>query len=300
MNWLVCVIVGIVAVNAVTCRRNKHQYQKRSYNPVNDPEFSRLVTKLWSLDKNRAVYNFDYQLSYQGRVPWRDNGYDASSYPLFSYVNSDILEKPTYKAFIRLLDNYQKTTGIKEDVSNKEITENYQFLGEVLRSPVMMEVYNYLKRKGKASHVLSQFKAKLYDLWFRPYMRSSRSRIFDSSGFEHVFVGEINPAKRIVSGFHNWIQFYLQERSRHVNYMGYMKTGNKNHLLMMRFKWDNELKVIGSAFIGTSPEFEMALYTAVYLMGYSQVQFPLNGNNIKITCHGINQDKSIGSCYPDL
>ena len=69
---------------------------------------------------------------------------------------------------------------------------------------------------------------------------------------------------------------------------------------MMRFKWHNDIKVIGSAFMGTSPEFEMALYTAVYLMGYQAVQFKVNRVNVKISCFGINRNKSIGTCYPDI
>lgn len=42
----------------------------------------------------------------------------------------------------------------------------------------------------------------------------------DSSGFEHVFVGETKSGAEIV-GFHNWIQFYLQEKNRHLDYKGY-------------------------------------------------------------------------------
>lgn len=42
----------------------------------------------------------------------------------------------------------------------------------------------------------------------------------DSSGFEHVFVGEVD-AKEVV-GFHNWIQFHLQEKSGNLNYLGYI------------------------------------------------------------------------------
>lgn len=42
----------------------------------------------------------------------------------------------------------------------------------------------------------------------------------DSSGFEHVFVGEMKTGTEII-GFHNWIQFYLQEKTHHLDYKGY-------------------------------------------------------------------------------
>ena len=43
----------------------------------------------------------------------------------------------------------------------------------------------------------------------------------DSSGFEHVFVGETRGDKEVI-GFHNWIQFYLQEKIGNVDYKGFM------------------------------------------------------------------------------
>lgn len=49
----------------------------------------------------------------------------------------------------------------------------------------------------------------------------------DSCGFEHVFVGETKHGQEI-TGFHNWIQFYLQEKHDHVDYKGYKARGNKN------------------------------------------------------------------------
>jgi len=45
----------------------------------------------------------------------------------------------------------------------------------------------------------------------------------NSSGFEHVFVGETR--ERDVTGFHNWIQFYLQEKAGQLDYRGYFRRG---------------------------------------------------------------------------
>lgn len=46
-------------------------------------------------------------------------------------------------------------------------------------------------------------------------------RTQDSSGFEHVFVGETRGEKEVI-GLHNWIQFYLQEKRGNIDYKGFM------------------------------------------------------------------------------
>lgn len=61
------------------------------------------------------------------------------------------------------------------------------------------------------------FKQQLYQMWFRPYTREVRD---DSSGFEHVFVGEARDGK--ILGLHNWIQFSDQEQKGRLNYKGYI------------------------------------------------------------------------------
>ena len=52
-------------------------------------------------------------------------------------------------------------------------------------------------------------------------------RDFDSSAFEHVFVGEIKDQgdDDKVMGFHNWLQIYLQEKKGVLDYMGFYSRG---------------------------------------------------------------------------
>jgi hypothetical protein len=60
----------------------------------------------------------------------------------------------------------------------------------------------------------------LYDTWFGMYDRARA--ILGSSGFEHVFIGEIKNGA--VSGFHNWFHWYMLEQAGELNYLGYWET----------------------------------------------------------------------------
>ena len=48
----------------------------------------------------------------------------------------------------------------------------------------------------------SDFGDYVYELWFGPYARDAPD---SSSGFEHVFMGEIDSGE--VGGFHNWVHY---------------------------------------------------------------------------------------------
>ena len=59
-----------------------------------------------------------------------------------------------------------------------------------------------------------------------------------------------------------------------------------------------QVKPIGSTFVGTSPEFEVALYTICYLCANdSKVDIDIAGIPVVITCykHGVN----LGTSYPE-
>ncbi|CAJ0953815.1 unnamed protein product [Ranitomeya imitator] len=109
---------------------------------------------------------------------------------LFGYVNeAKLFTRPTFARFISLLDNYVKNTGTLETVSNEEILEQTAFMNEVLQTTVMKKLSSFFISKGYYTSFES-FESDLREMWFGLYMRSKGS--LDSSGFEHVFHGEIN------------------------------------------------------------------------------------------------------------
>ena len=64
-----------------------------------------------------------------------------------------------------------------------------------------------------------ELKNMLREYWFQTYSRFGNS-LPDSSGFEHVFVGEIQNFSQndaSVIGLHNWMQFYLEEKGGSLN-----------------------------------------------------------------------------------
>lgn len=75
---------------------------------------------------------------------------------------------------------------------------------------------------GYITGSMSDFLTTLRKIWFDFYPRSSHTTHLDTSGFEHVFVGETTGTK--VDGFHNWIQYYLEEKRGNLNYLGFVYT----------------------------------------------------------------------------
>uniref|UniRef100_A0AAX7SWM1 Uridylate-specific endoribonuclease n=1 Tax=Astatotilapia calliptera TaxID=8154 RepID=A0AAX7SWM1_ASTCA len=251
-------------------------------------ELSTIFNELWSLDVNRMTPVIDYTISIQGRASFVSQGIhtvqDQASQPLFSNVNEIV-------SFMTLLDNYERSTGVTEQVTTEELTEMDLFLDAVLETKVMkvciLQHYNLICISLVRSMCVSVLKLIITSL--------------DSSGFEHVFVGETKSGTEII-GFHNWVQFYLQEKNQHLDYKGYKAREHDlpdqdDHVLNLQFSWHGVVKPVGSAFIGTSPEFEMA----VFLMNTERsTTVVVNIDQCQMELVVIRHGRSLGTAYPKL
>ena len=250
-----------------------------NWSPPLEPSASELAclslaaAKLWDLDHNRLVPDVDYTISLQSGKSMYDN-YDAAEEPLFVNVQAEALSKPTFKAFLALLDNYVSQVGTSETVTPEEREENHNFLTLCYDSACVKYAHRWLLVNGRTrASDPKAFVLELERLWFGLYRRKVEN---DSSGFEHVFLGEIRDGQ--VTGFHNWLHLYQQEKKGLFDYRGFLKprrrplsTPHKSkpashlQLVTLSFTWDGAPKPASSSFIGVSPEFEIALYSLIFL-----------------------------------
>ncbi|XP_065515539.1 uridylate-specific endoribonuclease [Lathamus discolor] len=236
----------------------------RSRDSITDQDLLRISEQLYGADHNKAQPS-DIAINPQHRASPEETGdqEDRSPQPLYRYVNEELFSKPTYSSFIKLLDNYRRATGKEEEVTEEELREQENFLREVMKTELMKKLFAFLHSKNRYGSE-QEFLADLQEMWFGLYSRGDGEQ--DSSGFEHIFSGEVKKGK--VSGFHNWIRFYLLEKQGMVNYFSHNFDGPWDtypDVLGLQFSWDGFYKEVGAAFIGCSPEFELGLYTLCFI-----------------------------------
>lgn len=276
-------------------------------------DLSEAAQHLWDNDVNRCILGDDIRINVQkGKKPyWKE---DNAEEPLFEYVTADLKERSTYMTFRALLDNYDESVGTPETLSNTERDEVTNFLSAICETSVMKYCHEYcIKNSNNKFNNIPEdpieFQQLLHSIWFDMYHRSRGGRE-DSSGFEHVFVGEIKDNE--ISGFHNWIQYYVEEKKGTIDYRGYIKPKGSNddgelenddYILTIQFRWNGIEKFVGSSFIGTSPEFEFALYTLCFICGEEDNHLSLNTGNdtykLNIKCYTMDGNK-IGTTFPEV
>uniref|UniRef100_A0A8C6JBL6 Uridylate-specific endoribonuclease n=1 Tax=Melopsittacus undulatus TaxID=13146 RepID=A0A8C6JBL6_MELUD len=236
----------------------------RSRDSITDQELLHISEQLYGADHNKAQpSDITINPQYQASPEETGDQQDRSPQPLYGYVNEKLFSKPTYSSFIKLLDNYRRSTGKEEEVTEEELREQENFLREVMKTELMKKLFTFLHSKNRYGSE-QEFLADLQEMWFGLYSRGDGEQ--DSSGFEHIFSGEVKKGK--VSGFHNWIRFYLLEKQGMVNYFSHNFNGPWDtypDVLGLQFSWDGFYKEVGAAFIGCSPEFELGLYTLCFI-----------------------------------
>jgi len=264
-----------------------------------DPVMVELAKNMWEKDSNKANVYMQLQAKLTGAAAKKGDG---SSQMLLQDIPSAVLSKPTYSAFMSLLDNYYRDTSLREIETDAEKKEIQHFLDLVTQTDVMKLLFQTLVKKGLVANSQSAFRDLLHKLWFVNYPR--HRNIPGSSGFEHVFVGELN--RGAVMGLHNWLQFHLLEKSGEVNYYGYMYSvplGGGPGLIKYRFSMSDTVKPVTSMFVGTSPEFEMALYTACFLLvEENKCAVRIGDKNINVRTHKYTRGGNtyIGTAFPEL
>uniref|UniRef100_A0AAY4A7F2 Uridylate-specific endoribonuclease n=1 Tax=Denticeps clupeoides TaxID=299321 RepID=A0AAY4A7F2_9TELE len=272
---------------------------------ISDSEIAALSEVLFTLDSNKATKS---QLIINPQVLLPDSQtsdqIDLSPERLYKFVDENLLSKPTYAALLSLLDNYNRVTGVAENFSPGQLAEQEAFLTETIsNTAVGQELYTFLHGK-RLYNSEEEFKFDLKMMWFGLYSRLNNK--LDSSGFEHIFAGEIKGGK--VSGFHNWLQFYTLEKKGQLNYYSHSFNGpweSFPDVLGMQFEWEDFYKQVGSAIIGCSPEFDLAVYSLCYITRPGkQCKLSLGGKRLIIQTYTWDKStygdgkKYIGSAYP--
>mmetsp|Transcript_10798 Transcript_10798/g.24381 ORF Transcript_10798/g.24381 Transcript_10798/m.24381 type:complete len:388 (-) Transcript_10798:118-1281(-) len=253
------------------------------------------IAKLWELEQDfRLVPGADVTLSTGTRAASLSTCQDRCEDPLFESVDEEKLMTPLTRAFQALLDNYERETSSQEVVTDAEKTEMNSFLNLLSKTPHFRYVHKVLVAWDKADASMDDFLSNVYSAWFTNY-RLGKKGPAASSGFEHVFVGEekydYRRKQSVISGFHNWIQFYLEEKKGNVNYLGYVgHTDDDDLVISARFTWDDEdpgheAKPVSTFLVGTSIAFEFSLATLCFFGldgddGSAQVE--VGGHSVKV------------------
>ena len=270
------------------------------FKDISDNDLLEISQKLFSMAKED--FQIDYSINFGGKVNVGSHS-DKSPEKLLQNMDDSKLESyDAIQAFLPLMDNYDPDVLHAEDRSQEEMDEEDNFIQVIMQTRIMQETTDFLASKNVVADS-EAFKAKLKELWFELYDRDGTSNtVLDSSGFEHVFVGESK--KNEVTGFHGWINFYLQENAGNLNYYGYIGYTDFGHNffgLTNMFEWNGDLKPIGGGFMGTPIELDLALFTICSLTRSEKdchMAFEGQAFYIKAFADLNNGHQNIGSAYP--
>ncbi|GFR89577.1 poly(U)-specific endoribonuclease-like, partial [Elysia marginata] len=143
---------------------------------------------------------------------------------------------------------------------------------------------------------VAELRALLRRLWFDFYPRSGNSTVLDTSGFEHVMVGEYKSVEK-ASGLHNWLAFYEKEKKTeepNINYYGYT-CGIEPHRMCAAYDWNGRKKRLSSFFLNVSPAFDLAIYTLCFVMRPGTCHVVVDGQ--KMDLQTFSKDGHVATAF---
>lgn len=218
--------------------------------------------------------------------------------PLFSSVDESLFNEPTFQTFIALLDNYTAVenrpevsfdpnagdSGVFADPAHD--AEVDAFLNAVFESLPMQTASEHIRNELQPGLSEAELRSRVKRIWFEPFTNRYGAAETHCTGFEHVFIGEDesspstpNPCTDKVGGYHSWVKYYLDQQAGKAEYLGHdykdavAEEGVADpHVATILFKWSPDvetdgghghalLKKPGGFFVGTRPEFEIAIGT---------------------------------------
>ncbi|XP_064110027.1 endoribonuclease CG2145-like [Macrobrachium nipponense] len=196
-------------------------------------DFSEVAEKLLQLDLDRNV------IAINARKKCWSTAADPYREPLLLSYYSELMHKNTTKELIKLLDMGQTALGHQD-----------AFLTAIVNTKVMHCLGDYLWAKGLITRNLWDV---LDEYWFTEYQRGYKM----SSGFEHVFVGELKLG--YIKGLHNWEG--LKKKGYPFCFTKVVRLDQKGYVVEARLQRGNQIKTF---FVETTPELEMAFYTLCF------------------------------------
>ncbi|XP_075222608.1 endoribonuclease Arlr-like isoform X3 [Lycorma delicatula] len=289
MFWSYLVIVPVLFFNIVFI-------SSESTTIISKDDMKKFTEEV--LQKDNSGISPKVQVNKQGRTN-SGSSTDKAEKPLLN-IDETVLKYTTIALLRAMFDNFDPDVKHAEAVTASEVEEEDKFLDAVLNTDVMTYTLKFLKDRGLFTGDRAEFKEFLKNTWFTLYSRGHRKK--SSSAFEHIFLGELKANQ--VSGFHSWIYFNDQEAKNDLNYLGWMGETDfgKGKLLRIHFTWNGITKPVGTLFVGTTPELELALYSVCYLAYPNErCDFTLDNKMIFIqtyTFTGPKRQKLIGSAFP--
>jgi len=246
-------------------------------------EIQEISDRIWQADRNRITGN--------------DVQYNINGAKFFTYVN-EARFTGTYRLLINLFPHYNPDLGVPENCGATCQNAQNAFLDGILSTEPMTILHGWLFQRGLAGSTTAAFRNELRQYFFMAYGRSSGAPL-ESSGFEHVFLGEIRRSPREVTGLHNWVKMYFAEKDGDLRYGPYARTC-PNEVYAFGLNYLNAPKSVSSMFIRTSPEVEVALYTLCLLTRNGSCPVRRNGVNLTMTVWDMTGlPKTVGSAYPN-